>query len=65
MLLELALFVMAFSLPLDLFRARFPWWPGMVPRRLAAPSPSTPRRRAPLAEHGWEDRVLNNLTQSE
>ena len=63
MLLELALFVMAFSLPLDLFRARFRWWPGMAPapRRLAAPL----RRRAPLAEHGWEDRVLYNLTQSE
>ena len=63
MLLELALFVMAFSLPLDLFRARFPWWPGMAPapRRLAAP----PRRRAPLAEHAWEDRVLRNLTLSE
>ena len=64
MLLELALFVWAFSLPLDLFRARFSWWPGTAPaRQLVAPPPS--RRRAPLAEHAWEDRVLRNLTQSE
>lgn len=64
MLLELALFVMAFSLPLDLFRARLPWWPSLAPapRRLAA---APPRRRAPLAEHGWEEHVLHNLTQSE
>lgn len=24
-----------------------------------------PQRRAPLAEHGWESRVLCNLTKSE
>ena len=61
MLLELALVVMAFSLPLDLFRARFSWWPAMPGRPLVAP----PQRRAPLAEHGWEDRVLFNLTESD
>ena len=62
MLLELALLVWAFSLPLDLFRARFAWWPGTAPaRQLVAP----PRRRAPLAEHDWERRGLCNLTRSD
>ena len=60
MLLELALVVMAFSLPLDLFRVRLPFWPGYRGRQLPPP-----RRHAPLAEHAWEERVLYNLTESE
>ena len=60
MLLELALVVLAFSLPLDLFRVRLPFWPGYRERQLALP-----RRRAPLAEHAWEEHVLHNLTASE
>ena len=57
MLLELALAVLAFSLPLDLFRVRLPFWPA---RQLPPPS-----RRAPLAEHAWEEHVLYNLTESD
>jgi hypothetical protein len=60
MLLELVLAVWAFSLPLDLLRARLPFWPGQPARALAAAP-----RRAPLAEHDWEARVLRNLTSSE
>tara|TARA_B100000963_G_scaffold115872_1_gene100937 strand:+ start:65 stop:256 length:192 start_codon:yes stop_codon:yes gene_type:complete len=63
MLLELMLLVYAFSLPLDLFRVRLPFWPAR-PRRLLAP-PRPGRRRAPLAEHAWEEHVLYNLTASE
>ena len=54
MLLELVLLMYAFNLPLDLFRARVPFWPQ---RQLQPPA-----RRAPLAEHAWEDQVLANLT---
>lgn len=54
MFLELMLLVYAFSLPLDLFRARIPFWP----KRQLPPPP----RRAPLAEHAWEEQVLANLT---
>ena len=57
MLLELMLAVWAFSLPMDLFCVRLPFWPGRP--ALAAP------RRARLAEHDWEERVLCNLTSSE
>ena len=59
MLLELMLAVWAFSLPLDLFRVRLPFWPGRPARALEAP------RRARLAEHDWEARVLCNLTSVE
>jgi hypothetical protein len=59
MFLELVLAVWAFSLPMDFFRVRLPFWPGRPARALAAP------RRAPLAEHDWEWRVLRNLTSSE
>ena len=59
MLLELVLVVWAFSLPMDLFRVRLPLWPGRPARALPA------ARRAPLAEHDWEARVLRNLTSSE
>jgi len=61
MLLELMLAVWAFSLPIDPFRARahFPLWPRRPVHSLPAP------RRAPLAEHGWEARVLCNLTSVE
>lgn len=54
MLLELMLLVYTFSLPLNLFRARLPFWP----QRQLQPPP----RRAPLAEHAWEEHVLANLT---
>ena len=60
MLLELMLAVYAFSLPLDLFRMRFPFWPGRQASQ-ALPAP----RRARLAEHDWERHVLVNLTSSE
>jgi len=60
MFLELVLAVWAFSLPLDLFRVRLPLWPGRPARALVAAP-----RRAPLAEHDWERRVLRNLTSSE
>lgn len=60
MLLELVLAVWAFSLPLDLFRARLPLWPVRPARALAAAP-----RRARLAEHDWEAHVLCNLTDSE
>ena len=59
MFLELVLAVWAFSLPMDLFRVRLPFWPGRPARALAAP------RRARLAEHDWEERVLRNLTSVE
>ena len=60
MLLELMLVVYAFSLPLDVFRQHFPFWPArQAPRALPAP------RRARLAEHDWERHVLVNLTRSE
>ena len=57
MLLELMLAVWAFSLPLDPFRVRLPFWPTRP--ALAAP------RRARLAEHDWEAHVLCNLTSVE
>lgn len=41
------------------------WWRALPrPSPLAPPRPRPPRppRRAPLAEHGWESRVLCNLT---
>lgn len=50
--------LLGLALPLD------PW-------RAQPPPPRTPLqrlkrvRRAPLAEHGWESRVLCNLTKSE
>ena len=59
MLLELVLAVWAFSLPMDLFRVRLPFWPGRPAPALAAP------RRARLAEHDWEEHVLYNLTSAE
>lgn len=57
MFLELMLAVWAFSLPMDLFRIPLPLWPG----RPALKAP----RRARLAEHDWEERVLYNLTNAE
>ena len=59
MLLELMLAVWAFSLPLDLLRERLPFWP----KRPVRPLPAL--RRARLAEHDWEERVLFNLTSDE
>lgn len=53
----LALFALGFSLPLDHWSAHG----RELPRpRVNAPPP----RRAPLAEHAWEERVLRNLTRS-
>ena len=54
------LLVCTFSLPMDLFRTRLPFWPARPARQL-----SPPPRRAPLAEHAWEEHVLCNLTASE
>ena len=59
MFLELVLAVWAFSLPLDLLRERLPFWPRWPVRSLPA------ARRARLAEHDWEERVLFNLTCDE
>ena len=61
MLLKLVLVVWAFSLPIDPFRARarLPLWPRRSAHSLDAP------RRAPLAEHDREARVLRNLTSVE
>ena len=61
MLLELVLAVWAFSLPLDPFRVRLPFWPGRPARAWALAAP----RRARLAEHDWEAHVLCNLTSAE
>lgn len=54
--------LLGLALPLD------PGWRALPrPSPLAPPRPRLPRppRRAPLAEHGWESRVLCNLTNSE
>ena len=51
-----ALFALGFSLPLDHWRAQ-----PLRPRGSAHPPPL---RRAPLAEHAWEEHVLRNLTRS-
>jgi hypothetical protein len=52
---------LAFGLPLHPWRAAPP-----PPSRRTAPLPHLKRaRRAPLAEHGWEARVLRNLTTAE
>jgi hypothetical protein len=57
----LALFALGFSLPLDPWRSHpLAMRPLLRPREGAFP----PLRRAPLAEHGWEERVLRNLTRS-
>ena len=57
MLVLAAAAITALALPLD------PGWWRALPRPspLAPPRPRPPRR-APLAEHGWESRVLCNLT---
>jgi len=58
-MLALVVTFFGYSLPLDPKRAQpsMPPAPGRVIKRM--------HRRAPLAEHGWEERVLRNLTQSE
>ena len=53
----LALFALGFSLPLDHWSAHGRELPTARTQR-------PPPRRAPLAEHGWEERVLRNLTRS-
>jgi len=50
--------LLAFSLPLDYWSVHGRELPV---RRTQRPAP----RRAPLAEHGWEQRILRNLTRSE
>lgn len=55
-MLAIAVALLGFSLPLDQWRAQPR--PTPRPKELA-------RRRAPLAEHNWEQRVLRNLTRSE
>lgn len=59
-MLALAAALLAFSLPLDPWRAQ-PCPPPRPKELIQRPA----RRRAPLAEHGWEQRVLCNLTRSE
>ena len=49
--------LLGFSLPLDYWQGQPP---PLLPRRW-----SNFHQRAPLAEHGWERRVLRNLTRSE
>ena len=57
-----ALFGLGFSLPLDPWRTQpLALRPPLRPRWSAHPPPL---RRAPLAEHAWEDSVLRNLTRS-
>ena len=57
-MLALVAALLAFSLPLDYCSAHG--------RELPVSRTQRPiRRRAPLAEHGWERRVLRNLTRSE
>lgn len=57
----LALFALGFSLPLDHWRAQpISSHPPSRPQRSAPLLP----RRAPLAEHAWEEHVLRNLTRS-
>ena len=58
-MLALAAAFLAFSLPLDHWSAHG----RELPASRAQLKPA--RRRAPLAEHGWEQRVLRNLTRSE
>ena len=58
-MLALAAALLAFSLPLDHCNAHGRELP--VSRAQKRPV----HRRAPLAEHGWERRVLRNLTRSE
>lgn len=55
-MLPLVAALLGFSLPLDHWRAHPR--PPPTPKEFA-------KRRAPLAEHGWEQRVLCNLTQSD
>ena len=55
----LALFALGFSLPLDHWSAHG----RELPRPRGSTQPPLPRR-APLAEHAWEERVLRNLTRS-
>ena len=57
-MLALAVAFLGYGLPLHPWRAH---------ARVSPPrtSKSLSNRRAPLAEHGWERRVLCNLTQSD
>ena len=57
--LATAAIVGSMAMPFGLFRAL------SMPRRWLRPQPPPQRaasRRAPLAEHAWEDNVLRNLT---
>lgn len=56
-MLALAVALLGLGLPLDHWRAH-------QLSRLSATPKLHPRRRAPLAEHGWEEHVLYNLTRS-
>ena len=57
------LFALGFSLPLDHWRAQ-PLASSHPPSRPRGSAQPPPPRRAPLAEHAWEERVLRNLTRS-
>ena len=58
-MLTLVFTFLGFSLPLDPWRAQPP--PPPRPKKLL----KQVVRRAPLAEHEWEARILFNLTKSE
>lgn len=59
-MLALAAAFLGYGLPLDPWRAHARGYATSwrAPKRISS-------RRAPLAEHGWERRVLRNLTQSD
>lgn len=58
-MLALAVAFLGYGLPLDPSRrAHMRASPLRTPKSLST-------RRAPLAEHGWEQRLLRNLTQSD
>tara|TARA_X000001036_G_C20500309_1_gene733585 strand:- start:65 stop:244 length:180 start_codon:yes stop_codon:yes gene_type:complete len=59
-MLALVATLLGFSLPLDHWSARHG---RELPVSRTQQRPM--RRRAPLAEHGWEQRVLRNLTRSD
>ena len=58
-----AILALGFSLPLDPWRAQ-PLASRPQPRPRGSAPPPPPSRRAPLAEHAWEESVLRNLTRS-
>ena len=63
-MLVMAIAILAFSLSFN--RRGVPHsLPPPTPRQLAQRQQRQQQRRAPLAENGWEERVLHNLTQAD